>query len=54
MILRPFLKDSTACASYLLGCASHRQLGVVDPHAELVDDYLAAAEAIGSPIVAVF
>jgi glyoxylase-like metal-dependent hydrolase (beta-lactamase superfamily II) len=54
MILRPFLKDSTACASYLFGCTSYRQLAVVDPHAELVDDYLAAAEAIGSPIVAVF
>jgi hydroxyacylglutathione hydrolase len=54
MILRPFLKDSTACASYLFGCTSYRKLAVVDPHADLVDDYLAAAEAIGSPVVAVF
>jgi glyoxylase-like metal-dependent hydrolase (beta-lactamase superfamily II) len=54
VILRPFLFDETACASYLFGCTSHRKLAVVDPHAELVDDYLAAAEAIGSPIVAVF
>jgi glyoxylase-like metal-dependent hydrolase (beta-lactamase superfamily II) len=29
-------------------------LAVVDPHADLVDAYLAAAEAIGSPITAVF
>jgi hydroxyacylglutathione hydrolase len=54
MILRPFLNDSTACASYLFGCTSKRRLAVVDPHVDLVDDYLAAAEAIGSPIVAVF
>ena len=54
MILRPFLKDSTACASYLFGCTSHRRLAVVDAHADLVDGYLAAADAIGSPIVAVF
>src|SRR6185312_6649153 len=54
MLLRPFLNDSTSCASYLLGCTSRGKLAVVDPHAELVDDYLAAADAIGSPIVAVF
>ena len=29
-------------------------LAVVDPHAGLVDGYLAAAEAVGQPIVAVF
>jgi glyoxylase-like metal-dependent hydrolase (beta-lactamase superfamily II) len=29
-------------------------LAVVDPHADFVDAYVAAAEAIGSPIVAVF
>ena len=54
MILRPFLVPETACASYLFGCTSHGKLAVVDPHASLVDEYLAAAEAIGSPIVAVF
>jgi hydroxyacylglutathione hydrolase len=54
MILRPFLNDSTACASYLFGCATQGKLAVVDPHADLVEDYIAAAEAIGSPIVAVF
>jgi glyoxylase-like metal-dependent hydrolase (beta-lactamase superfamily II) len=54
MLLRPFLYDPTACASYLFGCGTHSKLAVVDPHAELVDDYLAAAAALGAPIVAVF
>jgi glyoxylase-like metal-dependent hydrolase (beta-lactamase superfamily II) len=53
VILRPFLYDASSCASYLFGCTSHRKLAVVDPHVDLVDEYLAAAEAIGSPIVAV-
>jgi glyoxylase-like metal-dependent hydrolase (beta-lactamase superfamily II) len=38
----------------MFGCTSHRKLAVVDPHTEFVDTYLAAAEEIGSPIVAVF
>ena len=54
MLLRPFLNDATSCASYLFGCTSNGKLAVVDPHADLVDDYLASAVAIGSPIVAVF
>ena len=54
MILRPFLYEETACASYLFGCLSDSQLAVVDPHAELVDAYLAAATAVGAPIVALF
>jgi glyoxylase-like metal-dependent hydrolase (beta-lactamase superfamily II) len=54
MILRQFLYPDTACASYLFGCLSYNRLAVVDPHAELVDRYVEAAEAIGSPIVAVF
>ncbi len=54
MVLRPFLNDETSCASYLFGCTTHRMLAVVDPHADLVDAYLSAAEAIGSPITAVF
>jgi hydroxyacylglutathione hydrolase len=54
MLLRPFLYDPTACASYLFGCGTHSKLAVVDPHAELVDDYLATAAALGAPIVAVF
>jgi hydroxyacylglutathione hydrolase len=54
MLLRPFLNDAGSCASYLFGCPTHSKLAVVDPHADLVDDYLAAASAIGAPIVAVF
>jgi hydroxyacylglutathione hydrolase len=54
MILRPFLYEETACASYLFGCLSDSQLAVVDPHAELVDAYLEAAERAGAPIAAVF
>jgi hydroxyacylglutathione hydrolase len=38
----------------VFGCTSHRQLAVVDPHADLVEGYLDAAERIGAPIVAVF
>jgi hydroxyacylglutathione hydrolase len=54
MLLRPFLYNPTACASYLFGCGTHAKLAVVDPHAELVDDYLATAAALGASIVAVF
>jgi hydroxyacylglutathione hydrolase len=54
MLLRPFLNDAGSCASYLFGCTTHGKLAVVDAHIDLVDDYVAAAEAIGSPIVAVF
>jgi glyoxylase-like metal-dependent hydrolase (beta-lactamase superfamily II) len=54
VLLRPFLNDAGSCASYLFGCTTHDKLGVVDAHADLVDDYLAAAASIGSPITAVF
>lgn len=54
MVLRPFLNDATSCASYLFGCTSHGMLAVVDPHADLVDRYLAAARDLAHPIVAVF
>jgi hydroxyacylglutathione hydrolase len=54
VLLRPFLYEQTACASYLVGCLSERKLAVVDPHEELVDEYLAAAERAGAPVVAVF
>jgi hydroxyacylglutathione hydrolase len=54
MILRPFLYEETACASYLFGCLTHSQLAVVDPHVELVDAYLEAADRAGSRIAAVF
>ena len=54
MFFRQLLNDETACASYVLGCASHAQLAVVDPHVDLVDDYIDLAKAQGIPIVAVF
>jgi hydroxyacylglutathione hydrolase len=54
MLLRPFLNDAGSCASYLFGCTTHSKLAVVDAHADLVDEYVAAAAAIGAPIVAVF
>jgi hydroxyacylglutathione hydrolase len=54
MLLRPFLNDAGSCASYLFGCTTRNRLAVVDAHADLVNDYLAAAAAIGSPITAVF
>jgi glyoxylase-like metal-dependent hydrolase (beta-lactamase superfamily II) len=47
------LNDETACASYLLGCKTHPQLAVVDPHVDLVDRYIELAKAQGAPIVAV-
>src|SRR5213082_558951 len=54
MFLRPFLHEAGSCASYVFGCGSQGLLAVVDPHVELVDDYLATAAALGAPIVAVF
>jgi hydroxyacylglutathione hydrolase len=54
MILRPFLHEETACASYLFGCLSRSKLAVVDPHLDLVDRYLEAADRAGAPIAAVF
>jgi glyoxylase-like metal-dependent hydrolase (beta-lactamase superfamily II) len=51
---RQLLNDETACASYLLGCATHSQFAVVDPHVDLVDDYISLAAGQGVRIVAVF
>lgn len=53
MFFRQLLNDETACASYLLGCKSRGELAVVDPHADLVDAYIALAEAQGARISAV-
>jgi glyoxylase-like metal-dependent hydrolase (beta-lactamase superfamily II) len=53
MFFRQLLNDETACASYVLGCPTKGRLAVVDPHIDLIDDYLAAAEHAGAPIVAV-
>jgi hydroxyacylglutathione hydrolase len=54
MLFRPFLNEAGSCASYLFGCTSHSKLAVVDPHVDLVESYLDAAERAGAPIVAVF
>jgi hydroxyacylglutathione hydrolase len=54
MYFRQLLNDETACASYLLGCKSKARFAVVDPHVDLVDRYVALADAQGIPIVAVF
>jgi hydroxyacylglutathione hydrolase len=53
MFFRQLLNDGTACASYLLGCKTHSQFAVVDPHVDLVDEYIRLAESQGIPIVAV-
>jgi hydroxyacylglutathione hydrolase len=53
MYFRQLLKDETACASYLFGCNTAGELAVVDPHWDLVDDYIALAEGQGSRIAAV-
>jgi hydroxyacylglutathione hydrolase len=52
--LRQLLNDDTACASYLFGCKTKQKLAVVDPHVDLVDDYVELAEAQGIAISAVF
>ncbi len=54
MIFRQILHPQTGCASYVFGCTGKGKLAVVDPHAEHLDDYLAVAEQVGSPIVAIF
>ena len=53
MIFRQLLNEETACASYLFGCGSSGELAVVDPHIDLVDNYIAAAAAQGAQITAV-
>jgi hydroxyacylglutathione hydrolase len=53
MYFRQLLNDETACASYLLGCKTHSRFAVIDPHVDLVDEYVALADGQGIPIVAV-
>jgi hydroxyacylglutathione hydrolase len=53
VFFRQLLNDDTACASYALGCNSHSAFAVVDPHVDLVDDYIALAEGQGAAITAV-
>jgi glyoxylase-like metal-dependent hydrolase (beta-lactamase superfamily II) len=51
---RQLLNDESACASYLFGCKTHSAFAVVDPHVDLVDEYIARAEGQGAAITAVF
>ena len=53
MYFRQLLNDETACASYLFGCKTHSAFAVVDPHVDLVDEYVALADAQGARITAV-
>src|SRR2546421_9307723 len=53
MYFRQRLSDEPACAYYLLGCKTYSRFAVVDPHIDLVDEYIALAEGQGIPIVAV-
>jgi hydroxyacylglutathione hydrolase len=53
MFFRQLLNDDTACASYVLGCKTHHAFAVVEPHADLVDEYQALAHAQGAKILAV-
>jgi glyoxylase-like metal-dependent hydrolase (beta-lactamase superfamily II) len=53
LFFRQLLNDETACASYLLGCATHGKFAVVDPHRDLVEEYIRIADSQGIPIVAV-
>jgi hydroxyacylglutathione hydrolase len=50
---RQLLNDDTSCASYLFGCKTKSRFAVVDPHVDLVGEYVRLAEAEGIPIVAV-
>ena len=54
MYFRQLLNDETACASYLLGCKTSGEFAVVDPHVDLVEQYVDLASAQGVQIVGVF
>ncbi|MFY9488645.1 MAG: MBL fold metallo-hydrolase [Solirubrobacterales bacterium] len=53
MYFRQLLNDDTACASYVLGCKTTGEFAVVDPHVDLVDEYIALAKRQGATVVAV-
>src|SRR5215208_6061336 len=54
MFFRQLFNDESACASYMLGCKTVGEFAVIDPHVDLVDDYVALADAQGARIAAVF
>jgi glyoxylase-like metal-dependent hydrolase (beta-lactamase superfamily II) len=53
VFFRQLLNDDGACASYVLGCKTHSQFAIVEPHVDLVERYIELADAQGIPIVAV-
>ena len=53
MYFRQLLIDDTACASYVLGCKTHGAFAVIDPHVDLVDEYIALAQGHGAAIAGV-
>jgi hydroxyacylglutathione hydrolase len=54
MILRRFIVPETGCASFLFGCTSKGEVGVVDPHVDLVSEYVSVADSVGVRIAQVF
>jgi glyoxylase-like metal-dependent hydrolase (beta-lactamase superfamily II) len=54
MFFRQLLNDETACASYVFGCKSKGVFAVAEPHADLVDEYIAIAERQGARIAGAF
>ena len=53
MYFRQLLNEESACASYVFGCKTVGQFAVVDPHADLVADYVRLAESQDADITAV-
>ncbi len=53
MFFRQVLNEESSCASYVLGCGSAAEFAVVDPHIELIDEYIALAAARSARITAV-
>jgi hydroxyacylglutathione hydrolase len=53
MFFRQLLNETTACASYVVGCKTEGVFAVVDAHEDLVGEYLAIAESQGAAITAV-
>src|SRR5437016_8630184 len=50
MIFQPFFYPQSGCASYLLGCGGQGVCAVVDPRADGIESYLAAAASRGMKI----
>ena len=54
MYFRQLLNDETACASYLLGCKTSGEFAAIEPHVDLVDEYVRLAETQGAEVVGAF